>query len=72
MLLQERDLGGLLMAATRRGNRGRQRIRAGYGYRRDARWRYELLYIWSRSRDTIGERFTTADDIVDVRVKRVF
>jgi hypothetical protein len=50
----------------------RQRIRAGYGYRHDAKWRYEVLYIWSRSRDTTDQNFKTADNIIDVRVKRVF
>jgi hypothetical protein len=50
----------------------RQRIRAGYGFRPDAKWRYELLYIWSRSRDTTDEDFRTSDNIIDIRVKRVF
>jgi hypothetical protein len=50
----------------------RQRIRAGYGYRPSSKWRYELLYIWSRSRDTTDQNFKTADNIIDVRVKRVF
>ena len=34
----------------------RQRIRTGIGYRRSFNWRYELLYIWTRSRDTLDER----------------
>jgi hypothetical protein len=50
----------------------RQRIRAGYGYRHTGRWRYEFLYIWSRSRDTTDQNFKTSDNIIDVRVKRVF
>jgi hypothetical protein len=50
----------------------RQRIRAGYGYRRNVRWRSEVLYIWSRSRDTTDEHFKTADNIFNVRIKRVF
>jgi hypothetical protein len=33
----------------------RQRIRAGLGYRRSFNWRYEVLYIWTRSRNTIDE-----------------
>jgi hypothetical protein len=50
----------------------RQRIRTGLGYRRSFNWRYELLYIWTRSRDTIDDRFSTTENIIDIRVKRVF
>jgi hypothetical protein len=50
----------------------RQRIRAGVGYRPVSQWRFEALYIWSRSRDTTDEGFRTSDNIVDLRVKRVF
>jgi hypothetical protein len=50
----------------------RQRIRAGYGYRPNARWRYEVMYIWTRSRDTTDQNFKTADNILDLRLKRVF
>ena len=50
----------------------RQRIRAGFGYRRTLNWRVEALYIWTRSRDTTAEGFSTSDNIVNVRVKRVF
>jgi hypothetical protein len=50
----------------------RQRIRAGFGYRRSAGWRFEGVYIWTRSRDTTEESFKTSDNIIDFRVKRVF
>jgi hypothetical protein len=50
----------------------RQRIRTGIGYRPSFTWRYELLYIWTRSRDTIGNGFSTTENIVDIRVKRLF
>jgi hypothetical protein len=50
----------------------RQRIRAGLGYRRDVRWRFEVIYMWTRSRDETGEPFTTSENIIDLRVKRVF
>ncbi len=50
----------------------KQRIRAGLGYRRDFAWRVELLYMWNRSRNTIEDGFTTNDNIIDVRIKRVF
>lgn len=50
----------------------RQRIRAGLGYRRSFNWRYELLYIWTRSRNTIEEGFSTTENIIDLRVKRLF
>ena len=35
----------------------RQRIRTGIGYRRSLNWRYELLYIWTRSCDDTRETF---------------
>ena len=50
----------------------KQRIRAGLGYRRNFAWRFEALYMWTRSRNTIEEGFTTSDNIIDIRVKRVF
>jgi hypothetical protein len=50
----------------------RQRIRAGIGYRRSLNWRFEALYIWNRSRDTIDDEFHPSDKIVNLRVKRVF
>jgi hypothetical protein len=50
----------------------RQRIRIGFGYRQTVRWRFEALYIWTRSRDTTGEPFKTSDNIVNFRLKRVF
>jgi hypothetical protein len=50
----------------------KQRIRTGLGYRRSFAWRFEALYIWTRSRDTIDEGFNTSDNIIDVRVKRLF
>lgn len=50
----------------------RQRIRAGIGYRRNFNWRFEALYIWTRSRNTIDTGFSTNENIIDVRVKRLF
>lgn len=50
----------------------RQRVRTGLGYRRSFNWRYELLYIWTRSRNTIDEELSTTENIIDVRVKRLF
>jgi hypothetical protein len=50
----------------------RQRIRGGIGYRRSFKWRYELLYVRTRSRNTIDEAFSTSENIIDVRVKRLF
>lgn len=50
----------------------RQRIRTGIGYRRNLHWRFEALYIWTRSRDTTDQDFATSDNIVNLRVKRVF
>jgi hypothetical protein len=50
----------------------RQRVRAGFGYRRNLNWRFEALYIWTRSRDATDEDFKTSDNILNLRVKRVF
>jgi hypothetical protein len=50
----------------------RQRVRAGIGYRRSLGWRFEALYIWTRSRDTNEDDFHTSDNILNLRVKRVF
>ena len=50
----------------------KQRIRAGFGYRRSFKWRFEALYMWTRSRDTIQDGFKTDDNIIDIRIKRVF
>jgi hypothetical protein len=50
----------------------KQRIRAGIGYRRSFHWRFEVLYIWNRSRNTVDEGFTSSDHIIDVQFKRVF
>jgi hypothetical protein len=50
----------------------RQRIRAGFGHRRSHAWRYEVLYFWTRSRNTFEDDFSTTDNTIDIRVKRVF
>jgi hypothetical protein len=50
----------------------KQRIRTGIGYRRSFAWRFEALYMWTRSRNTIEEGFKTDDNAIDIRVKRVW
>lgn len=45
-----------------------QRVRAGLGYRRDARFRVEVLYVWNRTRNTAAEGFTTNGHTLDVRL----
>jgi hypothetical protein len=50
----------------------KQRLRAGLGYRHDSAWRFEGLLILNRSRNTIGEGFTTSDVVFDLTVKRVW
>ncbi len=50
----------------------KQRIRTGLGFRPSTAWRFEALYIWTRSRNTASEGFSTSDNIIDIRVKRVF
>lgn len=51
---------------------GRQRIRAGFGWRKDVHFRWQVLYVWNRSRDTTGEPFTTSQQAIDFRVNWVF
>ena len=50
----------------------KQRIRAGLGWRRNFHWRFEALYIWTRSRNTIEDGFTTSDNAINIRVKKFF
>ena len=50
----------------------KQRIRTGLGYRRSFAWRFEALYIWNRSRNTIDDSFHTSENILNIRVKRLF
>ena len=50
----------------------RQRIRAGFGYRTTFPWRFEAVYIWTRSRDTTDEGFSTSDNAINFRMKRLF
>lgn len=50
----------------------KQRIRAGFGFRHSFKWRFEAIYMWTRSRNTMGGDFTTSDNIIDIRVKRFF
>ncbi len=44
------------------------RIRAGLGCRQDARVQYEALYMWTRSRNTAAEGFTTNSHTLNLRV----
>jgi len=50
----------------------KHRLRAGLGYRPSQAWRFEAVYAWTRSRNTIEEGFTSSDNIIDFRLKRVF
>ena len=50
----------------------RQRFRAGVGYRHSFNWRLEALYMWTRSRDTIEDRFKRTESMIDIRVKWIF
>jgi hypothetical protein len=50
----------------------RHRIRTGAGWRRSAEWRGELLYVWTRSRNSFQDDFETSDHSVVIRLKRVF
>jgi hypothetical protein len=50
----------------------RQRIRAGMGYRHSFAWRFEGVFVWNRSRNTIDEPFSTTDYAIDLTMKRVW
>lgn len=50
----------------------KQRIRMGFGYRKNFNWQFETLYIWTRSRKNADDRFTTSDNIIDIRIKYRF
>jgi hypothetical protein len=47
------------------------RVRAGVGYRRDFRWRFEALFVQTRQRSG-DSGFSTSSNAFDARVKRVF
>ncbi len=49
-----------------------QRIRAGSGYRHSVGWRFEALFMWGRSRNTISESFKPSNTAIDLRVKHFF
>jgi len=50
----------------------RQRIRGGLAFRHSFTWRSEFVYIWTRSRDTTDEVFSTSDNAISVTVRRFF
>ena len=50
----------------------KRRFRAGLGYRRNRTWQMEALYMRSASRNTIDQPFATSENIIDLRVKRVW
>lgn len=50
----------------------KQRIQVGIGWRRSREWRFEGLYVWDRSLNTIEDGFSSSDNAINVRVKRVF
>ncbi len=50
----------------------RQRIRAGLAFRRSFTWRAELVYAWTRSRNTIDEPFSTSDNAISFTVRRFY
>ncbi len=48
------------------------RLRTGLGYRRDKKWRFEVLYIRDGTRATEEGSFETSANIVDFRMKLFF
>ena len=49
-----------------------QRIRTGISYRHSFAWRFEAMYVWDRTRNTIDEPFTTSYHAIDLTMKRVW
>ncbi len=47
----------------------RMRITAGLGWVASNNWSFELRYTAQRSRDTILDRFSTTDHIIDLRIR---
>ncbi len=47
----------------------KRRTRTGLGFRRSDRWRFEVLYIRDGVRDTLDEKFDTAVNVVNVKLK---
>lgn len=50
----------------------RQRIRTGFAFRHSFAWRSEFVYVWTRSRDTTDEVFSTSDNAISFTVRRFF
>lgn len=50
----------------------KQRLRAGFGYRRSRAWRFEALVLADRSRDAADNGFTAVDYALDIKVRRVW
>jgi len=50
----------------------RQRVRTGIAFRHSFAWRTELVYVWTRSRNTIDEPFTTSDNAISITVRRFY
>ena len=50
----------------------RQRIRTGLAFRHSYTWRTEVMYVWTRSRDTTNEPFSTSDNALSITIKRFF
>jgi hypothetical protein len=46
------------------------RIRVGFGYRVNYKWRFETLYVFDDSRNTLQDDFTQTSNVLDFRVKR--
>lgn len=47
----------------------RFRVRVGPGYRLNANWRFELLFMKQESKSKIGDDFYTSDSVLRARVK---
>lgn len=48
------------------------RVRIGFGYRFDYKWRFEALYIFDESRNTLQDDFSQTSNVLNFRLKRFF
>lgn len=48
------------------------RVRVGPGYRHTYRWRFDLFYMYDKSKDDINDRFEVSTHMIDLRIILVF
>lgn len=48
------------------------RVRIGPGYRHTARWRFDIFYMFDKSKDDINDRFNVTTHMMDLRLMLIF